>query len=548
MNMSESQQPVVFLSEGTKRTRGKDAQRINIMIAKAVANAVKSTLGPKGMDKMIVDELGDVTISNDGATILQEISIEHPIGKIMAEVAKTQDDEVGDGTTTAVVIAGGLLKEAEALLDNDIHPSIIVKGYRMASKKAIEFARDASVEIKFSDKKALKDIAITSMTGKAAESTEELSNIVVEALTRIADEEEGKISIDVDNVKVEKKQGASLGESQLIQGIVIDKEVVHGGMPKKVENAKIALVDAALEIKSTETDAKIEITSPEQMQAFLDQEESMLRRMVDSIKKSGASVVVCQKGIDDLAQHFLAQEGIMAVRRVKKSDMDALVRATGGKVVTRLESLSPKELGNAKLVQERKVAGDSMVFIEGCRNPKSVSLIIRGGSEHVVDEAERAMHDALMATATAIKGGRIVAGGGSIEIEIAMHLRDYAKSIGGREQLAIEAFASTLEEIPRTLAETAGMNPLDTIVELRSKHNKKEGIYIGVDVMKSKLSDMMALHVIEPLSVKTQAITSGSEVAEMILRIDDIIAGSSKNKGMEMPPGGMPPGMGGMGM
>ena len=547
--MSESQQPVVFLSEGTKRTRGKDAQRINIMIAKAVANAVKSTLGPKGMDKMIVDELGDVTISNDGATILQEISIEHPIGKIMAEVAKTQDDEVGDGTTTAVVIAGGLLKEAEALLDNDIHPSIIVKGYRMASKKAIEFAREASVEIKFSDKKALKDIAITSMTGKAAESTEELSNIVVEALTRIADEDEGKISIDVDNVKVEKKQGASLGESQLIQGIVIDKEVVHGGMPKKVENAKIALVDAALEIKSTETDAKIEITSPEQMQAFLDQEESMLRRMVESIKKSGANVVVCQKGIDDLAQHFLAQEGIMAVRRVKKSDMDALVRATGGKVVTRLESLSPKELGNAKLVQERKVAGDSMVFIEGCRNPKSVSLIIRGGSEHVVDEAERAMHDALMATATAIKGGRIVAGGGSIEIEIAMHLRDYAKSIGGREQLAIEAFASTLEEIPRTLAETAGMNPLDTIVELRSKHNKKEGIYIGVDVMKSKLSDMMALHVIEPLSVKTQAITSGSEVAEMILRIDDIIAGSSKNKGMGpgMPPGGME-GMGGMGM
>jgi thermosome len=549
MNMADSQQPVVFLSEGTKRTRGKDAQRINIMIAKAVANAVKSTLGPKGMDKMIVDELGDVTISNDGATILQEISIEHPIGKIMAEVAKTQDDEVGDGTTTAVVLAGGLLKEAETLLDNDIHPSIIVKGYRMASKKAVEFAKEAAKEVKFTDKKALKDIAMTSMTGKAAESTEALSDIVVEALTRIADEEDGKISIDVDNVKVEKKQGASLGESQLIQGIVIDKEVVHGGMPKKIENAKIALVDAALEIKSTETDAKIEITSPEQMQAFLDQEEGMLRKMVDSIKKAGANVVVCQKGIDDLAQHFLAQEGIMAVRRVKKSDMDALVRATGGKVVTRLESLGPNDLGKAKLAQERKVAGDSMVFVEGCKNPKSVSLIIRGGSEHVVDEAERAMHDALMATATAIKDGMIVAGGGSIEAEIAMHLRNYAKSIGGREQLAIEAFATTLEEIPRTLAETAGMNPLDTIVDLRSRHSKKEGIYIGVDVMKSKLSDMMALHVIEPLSVKTQAITSGSEVAEMILRIDDIIAGNSKNKGMGqgMPPGGMPD-MGGMGM
>ncbi len=543
--MAESQQPVVFLPEGTKRTRGRDAQRINILIAKAVANAVKSTLGPKGMDKMIVDDMGDVTISNDGATILDEISIEHPIGKIMAEVAKTQDDAVGDGTTTAVVIAGGLLKEAEGMLDNDIHPSVIVNGYRMASKKAIEFMKNVAEEIKFSDKKALKNIAITSMTGKAAESTEELSDIVVGALTKIADNDDGKIDIDIDNVKVEKKQGASLAESKLIEGIVIDKEIVHGGMPKKVENAKIALIDAALEVKSTETDAKIEITSPEQMQAFLDQEEGMLKNMVEAIKKAGANVVICQKGIDDLAQHFLAKEGILAVRRVKKSDMDALVRATGGKVATRFESLNLKDLGNAKLVQERKVSGDAMVFIEGCKNPKSVSLIIRGGSEHVIDEAERAMHDALMATATAIKDGKIVAGGGSAEVEVAMHLRDYAKSIGGREQLAIEGFANTLEEIPRTLAETAGMNPLDTIVELRSKHSKKEEINIGVDVMKSKLSDMMALHVIEPLSVKTQAITSGSEVAEMILRIDDIIAGNSKNKG-GMPPGGMPPGMGGM--
>ena len=550
MSMADTQQqPVVFLPEGTKRTRGRDAQRINILIAKAVANAVKSTLGPKGMDKMIVDELGDVTISNDGATILEEISIEHPIGKIMSEVAKTQDDEVGDGTTTAVVLAGSLLKEAETLLDNDIHPSVIVKGYRMASKKAIEYAGKTAEEIKFTDKKALKNIAMTSMTGKAAESTEALSDIAVEALTRIADEENGKIQIDIDNVKVEKKQGASLGESQLIQGIVIDKEVVHSGMPKKAENAKIALVDAALEIKSTETDAKIEITSPEQMQAFLDQEESMLKKMVESIKKSGANTVICQKGIDDLAQHFLAQEGILAVRRVKKSDMDALVRATGGKVVTRLESLTAENLGKANLVQERKVAGDAMVFIEGCKNPKSVSVIIRGGSEHVVDEAERAMHDALMATATAIKDGKIVAGGGSIEIEIAMQLRDYAKTIGGREQLAIEAFANTLEEIPRTLAETAGMNPLDTIVDLRSKHADKKGTTIGVDVIKAKLSDMKAMNVIEPLSVKTQAITSGAEVAEMILRIDDIIAGNSKNKMPDMPPGGMPPGMGGgMGM
>jgi len=539
------QQPMVFLSEGTKRTRGKDAQRINILIAKAVANAVKSTLGPKGMDKMIVDDLGDVTISNDGATILDEISIEHPIGNIMAEVAKTQDDEVGDGTTTAVVLAGGLLKGAENLLDDDIHPSVIVKGYRLASKKAIEFAEKCADEVAFSDKKTLRNIAMTSMTGKAAESTEKLSDIVVEALTQIVDQEGDKVDIDIENVKVEKKQGASLGESELIQGIVIDKEIVHSGMPKKAEDAKIALIDTALEVKSTETDAKIEITSPEQMQAFLDQEESMLRKMVDSIKNAGANVVVCQKGIDDLAQHFLAKEGILAVRRVKKSDMDALVRATGGKVATRLDSLDKGDLGNAKLVQEKKIAGDSMVFVEGCKNPKSVSLLVRGGSEHVVDEAERAIHDALMSTATAIKNGKIVSGGGSIEVEIAMQLRDYAKSVGGREQLAVEAFADTLEEIPRTLAETAGMNPLDTIVNLRSKHAAKDGKYIGVDVLNGKLSNMKDLNVIEPLSVKTQAITSGAEVAEMILRIDDIIAGSSKDKG-GMPPGGMPPGMGGM--
>jgi len=540
-----SQQPVVFLTEGTKRTRGRDAQRINILIAKAVANAVKSTLGPKGMDKMIVDELGDVTISNDGATILDEMSIDHPAGKMMVEVAKTQDDEVGDGTTTAVVIAGGLLKRAENMLDDDIHPSIIINGYRLAAKKAKEELRKVADEVSFNDKQVLKSIALTSMTGKAAESAEELADLVVDAITKIADEENGKISIDIDNVKIEKKQGASLSESQLIDGIVIDKEVVHGGMPKKIKDAKIALIDAALEIKETETDAKIEITSPEQMQAFLDQEEGMLRKMVEKIKNSGANVVICQKGIDDLAQHFLAKEGIMAVRRVKKSDMDALVRATGGKIVTRLNDLSEKDLGKADLVQEKKIAGDNMVFIEGCSNPKAVSLLVRGGSEHVVDEAERAVHDALMSTATAIKDGKIVAGGGSIEVEIAMKLRDYAKTIGGREQLAIEAFADTLEEIPRTLAETAGMNPLDTLVNLRSKHGSKGNKYIGVDVMKGKLANMKELNVIEPMSVKTQAITSGTEVAEMILRIDDIIAGSSKEKSPPTPPSGAG-GMGGM--
>ncbi|MDP6671314.1 MAG: thermosome subunit beta [archaeon] len=542
-----TQQPVVFMTEGTKRTRGRDAQRINILIAKAVANAVKSTLGPKGMDKMIVDDLGDVTITNDGATILDEISIDHPAGKMMVEVAKTQDEEVGDGTTSAVVIAGGLLKKAEELLDNDIHPSTIIKGYRLASKKAKAELEAVADEVSFKDKTTLKNIALTSMTGKAAEAAKELADLVVDSIVQVADEENGTISIDIDNVKVEKKQGASLEESYLVKGLVIDKEIVHGAMPKKIDTAKIALLDAALEIKSTETDAKIEITSPEQMQAFLDQEEGMLRKMVDQIKKSGTNFVICQKGIDDLAQHFLSKEGISAIRRVKKSDMDALVRATGATIVTRLDDLSTSDLGKAASVQERKISGDDMVFIEGCKNPKSVSMLIRGGSEHVVDEAERAVHDSLMSVATAVKSGKVVAGGGSIEAEVSVKLRDYAQTIGGREQLAIEAFADSLEEIPRTLAETAGMNPLDTIVNLRAKHRAKGGLHIGVDVMKGKLADMKAQNVVEPMNVKTQAIASGTEVAEMVLRIDDIIAGSSKGKMPPMPPGGMPPGMGGMG-
>ncbi|MDP2973498.1 MAG: thermosome subunit beta [Candidatus Diapherotrites archaeon] len=532
-----SQQPIMFLSEGTKRTRGRDAQRINILIAKAVANAVKSTLGPRGMDKMIVDELGDVTISNDGATILGEMSIDHPAGKMMVEVAKTQDEEVGDGTTTAVIISGTLLKNAEKMLDDEIHPSIIIKGYREGAKKAKEILNNTADSIEKSDSKALRNIALTTMTGKVAESAEVLVDLVVDAINAVAEEVEGKTIVDIDNVKVEKKQGAALSESKLVQGIIIDKEIVHSGMPKRVKEAKIALIDVAIEIKEPETDAKIEITSPDQMQAFVDQEEAMLRKMVEKIKQSGANFVVCQKGIDDLAQHFLAKEGIAAVRRVKQSDMEALARATKGKIVSRINDLSASDLGKAALVEERKIAGDEMVFVEGCKNPKSVSLLIRGGSEHVVDEVERAVHDGLMSVADALKDGKIVAGGGSIEAEVAVRLREYAQTIGGKEQLAIEAFAETLEEIPRTLAETAGMDPLETIVNLRARHKAKEGKYIGVDVFKQKLSDMKAANVIEPLSVKLQAITSGTEVAEMILRIDDIIAGNSKSKGPPM--GGM---------
>ena len=543
MAQDQMNQPVIFLSDGSKRVKGRDAQRINILIAKAVANAVKTTLGPKGMDKMLVDELGDVTISNDGATILGEMSIDHPAGKMMVEVAKTQDSEIGDGTTTAVVLAGGMLQRAEKLLDDDIHPSIIIKGYRLAAKKAKEFYTEISDPVSFADTEMLREIALTSMTGKASEAAVELADIVVDAVITVAEKEGNKTVIDKDQIKVEKKKGASLAESQLVKGIVIDKEIVHAGMPKKIKDARIALIDAALEIKETETDAKIQITSPDQLQAFLDQEEAMLKRMVSKIKESGANVVITQKGIDDMAQHFLSKAGIAAIRRVKKSDMDKLAKATGAKVVTRIDDLSAEDIGKAGNVHEKKIAGDDMVFIEDCANPKSVTIFVRGGSDHVIDEAERAITDALGAVTTAVRDGKIVSGGGSCEIEVAMKLREFAKTVGGREQLAIEAFAETLEVIPRTLAETAGMDPIDTLVGLRSKHNGKEGKYIGVDVYESKLANMKNAKVIEPLGVKIQAIISATEVSEMILRIDDLIAGSTKSK----MPSGMPPGMDGMG-
>lgn len=541
-----AQRPVIFLTEGAKRTRGRDAQSINILIAKAVADAVKTTLGPKGMDKMIVDELGDVTISNDGATILDEMDIDHPAGKMMVEVAKTQDDEVGDGTTTAVVIAGGLLERAESLLNDGIHPSIIIKGYRIAAKKAQEIAASVADTVSFEQTNVLKQIARTSMTGKSAEAEEELSELAVEAIKQVAEKSGKEITIDKDMIKIEKKEGGSLSKSALIKGIVIDKEIVHSGMPKKIKNAKIALIDSAMEIKETETDAEISISDPEQLQAFIDKEEAMLRDMVTAIKKAGANVVFCQKGIDDLAQHFLAKEGIAAVRRIKQSDMEKLSKATGARIITRIKDIDKSDLGYAEEVYEKKIAGDEMVFVEGCKNPKSVSILFRGGSEHVVDEAERAMHDALGTVSAAIRDNKIVTGGGSIEMEIAVQLKNFAGTIGGREQLAIEAFAETLETIPRALAETAGMDPIDTIVELRAKHKKKDGKYFGIDVYGAKLGDMKKARVIEPISVKTQAIISGSEVAEMILRIDDIVAGSGKSKGpgAGMPPGGAP----GMGM
>jgi len=531
MAQDTNQRPVIFLSEGAKRTRGRDAQTINIMVAKAVAEAVKTTLGPKGMDKMIVDELGDVTISNDGATILEEMDVEHPIGKMLVEVAKTQDEEVGDGTTTAVVIAGALLENAEKLLNDGIHPSIIIKGYKLAAKKACEIAEQVADSISIEDKNILKSIATTSMTGKCGtESTEGLAGMIVNAVMQVAEKSDKGFYVDKDMIKVEMKEGGTLSDSELINGVVIDKEIVHSDMPKRIENAKIALIDSALEIKETETDAEIRISDPEQLQAFIDKEEGMLKEMVEQIKKAGANFVFCQKGIDDLAQHFLAKAGIAAVRRVTKSDMEKLAKATGAKIVTRIKDLSKEDLGFAKLIEEKKFGGEAMVFVRDCKNPKSVTILIRGGTEHVVAEAKRAVNDAIGTVAAAVKSGKIVTGGGSIEMELAMQLRNYATTIGGREQLAIEAFADALETIPKALAETAGMDPIDTLVELRAKHREKGGKYIGIDVYKAKLVEMNKLKVIEPLAVKTQAISSGAEVAEMILRIDDIIAGSSKSK------------------
>jgi thermosome len=533
--------PILILKEGSERTRGKDAQSRNILAAKTIAAAVKSTLGPKGMDKMLVDSMGDVVITNDGATILREMDIEHPAAKMMVEIAKTQDDEVGDGTTSAVVIGGELLKKAEDLLEQEVHPTLIVTGYRLAAEKAYEVLKELALDVKPDDTKTLKKIATTSMTGKGAEVARELlTNLAVESVRAIA-EKGGKI--DTDHIKLEKKTGGSKEDTVLIKGMIIDKERVHSGMPKLVENAKIALINSALEIEKTEVDAKIEITSPDQMKAFLDEEERMLRSMVDKVNDSGANVLFCQKGMDDLAQHYLAKEGIMAVRRVKESDMKKLASATGGKVLTTLEEIRPGDLGAAGVVEERKIGGEEMIFVENCKNPKSVSILLRGGTEHVVDELERGMNDALRVTACAVEDGKYVAGGGATEIELALRLRDYAATVGGREQLAIQAFAEAVEVIPRSLAENAGLDPIDMLVALRSAHEAGNK-YAGLDVFKGEPTDMLKASVIEPLRIKTQAISSATESATMILRIDDVIASSAA---AGPPGGGMPPGgMGGM--
>jgi thermosome len=523
---------------------------MNIMAGKIVAEAVKSTLGPKGMDKMLVDSLGDVVITNDGATILKEMDIQHPAAKMMVEVSKAQEDEVGDGTTTAVVVAGELLKKAEDLLEMDIHPTVIARGYRMANDEAQKFLEATADTISKDDTDTLEKIAMTAMTGKSAErARESLAKLAVKAVSLVADESNGKISIDSDNIKIEKKEGGSIDDSELISGIILDKERVHNGMPEKVSSAKIALVDSALEIKKTETDAKYNINDPAQLQSFLEHEEGMLKKMVEQIKASTATVLFCQKGIDDLAQHFLAKEGIFAVRRVKKSDMEKLARATGGKVMTSIDDLSSTDLGNAGIVEARKIGGDDMIFVTECVSPKAVSILIRGGTEHVVDEVDRALQDAIGGVSASIETGKIVAGGGAIEIELAKALKAAAEKVSGREQLAMTAFAEAIEVIPRTLAENAGLDSIDKLVELRSMHETPEGKNNGLDVFANTVKDMKAEGVIEPLKIKTQAIKSASEAAEMILRIDDVISAKGFSGGGDaggaMPPG-MPPGMGGM--
>jgi archaeal chaperonin len=539
--------PVLILKEGASQTKGRDAQKNNIAAAKLIAEVVKTSLGPRGMDKMLVDGLGDVTITNDGATILKEIDVQHPAAKMMVEISKATDNEVGDGTSSVVVLAGALIEKAEELITKDVHPTIIVDGYRKSALKAIEIFNHLAQKIDGGNKSELIKVARTSMQTKlvSKESTE-LSEVVVNAALQVSEQNESGYVVDIDDVKVEKKAGGSLRDTKLIKGIVLDKEVVHGGMPKRVEKAKIALINSALEIEKTEFDAKININSPDQMKMFLEEENRMLKSMVDKIISSGANVAICQKGIDDVAQHYLAKSNVLAVRRVKESDMTKLSRATGARIVNNLEDLDTKDLGAADLVEERKVETDKWVFIEGCKHPKAVTILIRGGSQRVVDEAERSVHDALSVTKDVMEKPLIVAGGGSPESYVAGKLRDWSSTLSGREQLAADKFAESLEVIPLALAENAGMDPIDTLTELRSKQTKGSK-WSGIDARSGKIVDMSKLDIVEPLSVKEQIIKSATEVASMILRIDDVIASSKSGAGG--PPGGgggMPPGMGEM--
>ena len=543
--MTQQVQPIFILPEGAQRTSGKTAQKGNIAAAKAVADTVRTTLGPKGMDKMLVDNMGDVVVTNDGVTILEEMNIEHPTAKMMVEIAKTQEDEVGDGTTTAVIVAGELLNKAEDLISQEVHPTVVARGYRLAAEKTAEILRTLSYDIKESDEGVLKNIATTAMTGKGAEHAKEyLAELSVKAVKAVTENQGGRVVISKDNIKIEKKVGGSVEDSELVQGIILDKEKVHPGMPDSVSSASVALIDSAVEIKSTETDAKIQITEPGQLQGFMEMEEKIIREKVAKIAASGANVIFCQKGIDDLAQHFLAKKGIFAVRRVSQSDMEKLARATSAKIVTNLDDLSAEDLGRAGKVEAKKVGDEDMTFVKECPNAKAVTLLIRGSTDHVADEIKRAVEDSIGDLTASLTLGKVVAGAGATETELALQLRKYSQSLSGREQLAVNAFAESVEVIPRTLAENSGLDPIDVMTDLKSQHDQGNR-RTGINVFTGKTIDSTGEGILEPLKVKLQAFSSASEVAMMILRIDDVI--SSGKSESQMPPGGMPPGMpGGM--
>ncbi|MFT4868729.1 MAG: thermosome [Colwellia polaris] len=548
--------PVFIMSEDAERQHGEDAQQENIEACKTVGNSVRTTLGPKGMDKMMVDGVGDLVVTNDGVTILEEMDIQHPAAKMMVEVAQTQEEEVGDGTTTAVVLAGELLKQAEDLLDQEIHPTIITQGYRLAREKSIQVLEDISEEVDINDTETLEKVAKTAMTGKSAESSRDyLSEITVSAIKQVAEEKNDSILIDRDQIKVEKQQGGTIDDTELVEGVILDKEKVHSGMPNTVEDSNIALLNTAIEVKETETDAEINISDPSQMKNFVEQEEEQLKEMVEKLDDAGVNVVFCKKGIDDIAQHYLAKRGILAFRRVSSGDLEKLSKATGANILTSLEDIQDSDLGTAGTIEHRIVGGDSMTFVYDCPEAKSVSILIRGGTEHVIDEIERAVEDAIGGVSSALQHGRVVGGGGATEVELARELRDYADSVGGREQLAINAFADAMEVIPRTLAENAGHDPIDTLVDLRNKHEKGE-VWAGINVTTGESDALFDQGVVEPRQTKTQAVQSASEAAEMILRIDDVISasgfdsdgGDSGGPPAGGPGGGMPGGgMGGMG-
>ncbi len=541
--MSQQSIPVLILKEGTQRSTGRDAQRNNILAAKVVAETVKSTLGPRGMDKMLVSGIGDVIITNDGATIMKELDVQHPAAKMLVEVAKTQDNEVGDGTTTAVVLTGDLLEKAEKLLDKDVHPTVIVEGYKKASEKAMQILREMGEKIDPNDAETLRQIATTAMGTKGVTGAKEhLAKIAVDAALQVNEMRDGKNKVDIDLVKVLKKHGKSLEETELVKGIVIDKEIAHPQMPKRTLNARIALLNAKLEIEKTEFDAKININSPDQMKLFLHEEERMLKEMVDKVAESGANFVFCEKSIDDIALHFLSKKAISVVKNVSSNDMEKLAKATGAKVVASVKELSSASLGEAKIIEETKIGDDKLTYVREAKNPMAVTIVVRGGTEHVVDEAERSLHDALCVVRDAIEDGRIVAGGGAPEEETSKQLREYAVKVGGREQLAIEAFADAMESIPLALAENAGLDPIDIMVDLRAKHQDPNNRWYGVDVFSGKVKDTRVLNVLEPLRVKLQVVKSATEAASMILRIDDVIASKGMKGGEGKPPGGMPGG------